>query len=109
MGRVESYPEIREHRQELLHYLEDSPSILARWSGVPPGSFCNRAPVGAPLQYYSATARRQKIRAGLALTISTRVPLGDMERYTVLSNLPENVLKACQRQDRGERRLPLIS
>lgn len=41
-GQIESRPETEEHRRELLRYLEDFPSVLARRPGVSPGSFCNR-------------------------------------------------------------------
>ena len=108
-GQIESRPETEEHRRELLRYLEDFPSVLARRPGVSPGSFCNRAPVDALLQYYSAATQRQEIRADLALTIPAGVPLGDVEWCTVLGNLLENALEACQRQSRGERRLSLTS
>lgn len=54
-------------------------------------------------------AQRQEIRADLALTIPAGVPLGDVEWCTVLGNLLENALEACQRQSRGERRLSLTS
>ena len=63
----------------------------------------------ALLQYYSAATQRQEIRADLALTIPAGVPLGDVEWCTVLGNLLENALEACQRQSRGERRLSLTS
>ena len=108
-GQIESRPETEELRRELLRYLEDFPSVLARRPGVSPGSFCNRAPVDALLQYYSAATQRQEIRADLALTIPAGVPLGDVEWCTVLGNLLENALEACQRQSRGERRLSLTS
>jgi len=68
-----------------------------------------QGPVDALLQYYSAAAQRQEIRADLALTIPAGVPLGDVEWCTVLGNLLENALEACQRQSRGERRLSLTS
>lgn len=58
---------------------------------------------------HSAAAQRQEIRADLALTIPAGVPLGDVEWCTVLGNLLENALEACQRQSRGERRLSLTS
>lgn len=73
------------------------------------GSFCNRAPVDALLQYYSVAAQRQEIRADLALTMPAGVPLGDVEWCTVLGNLLENALEACQRQSQGERRMSLTS
>ena len=69
-----------------------------------PGSFCNRAPVDALLQYYSAATQRQEIRADLALTIPAGVPLGDVEWCTVLGNLLENAVEACRREPM-ERRL----
>lgn len=101
-GQIESRPETEEHRRELLRYLEDFPSVLARRPGVSPGSFCNRAPVDALLQYYSAARPAgRRSRADLALTIPAGVPLGDVEWCTVLGNLLENALEACQRQSRG--------
>ena len=35
-GQIESRPETEEHRRELLRYLEDFPSVLARRPGVSP-------------------------------------------------------------------------
>lgn len=67
-GQIESRPETEEHRRELLRYLEDFPSVLARRPGVSPGSFCNRAPVDALLQYYSAATQRQEIIPHLRLS-----------------------------------------
>ena len=107
-GQIESRPETEEHRRELLRYLEDFPSVLARRPGVSPGSFCNRAPVDALLQYYSAATQRQEIRADLALTIPAGVPLGDVEWCTVLGNLLENALDGAGTMPQGKRRARII-
>ena len=99
--RIESRPETAELKRELLRYLEEFPQVIPRGAGVSPGCFCNHASVDALLQYYHAAALRQGIRARLAFRLPDGIPLSDVEWCSVLGNLLENAMEACQRLAEG--------
>lgn len=97
-AQIISSPETAVLQQNLLRYLQDVPQIIPQSSDQSVGSFCNHASVDALLQYYHAAAVRQNINAHLALNLPDGLPLNDLEWCSLLGNLLENAIEACQRQ-----------
>lgn len=91
--------------QELAEYLERLAQSMS--AGRRPGGtnrcFSTNPAVDALLQYYNALADEKGYVAELQLDLPEHLPLGDVELCTVLGNLLENAVEACQRMAVGER------
>lgn len=61
------------------------------------GSFCSNVAVDALLQYYANAAEESGIHTSFQLLLPASLSLGDVELCTMLGNLLENALDACQR------------
>lgn len=93
--------------QELTEYLErlaQSMSMEHRPRGTN-RCFCGNSAVDALLQYYNALADERGFAAELQLDLPEKLPMGDVELCTVLGNLLENAVEACQRMTEGERKI----
>lgn len=60
---------------------------------------CNNVAVDAILQYYIAICKKQKIKLEIKLSIPENLLLNDVELCSILGNLLENAIEACQRQE----------
>lgn len=62
----------------------------------------NNIAVDAILQYYLSICKKQNIRIEIKLSI-LELPLSDVELCSIVGNLLENAIEACQRQKSGEK------
>lgn len=96
--QIKSQPDTSAMQQDLLDYLQALPKMNSLQKTNVPYSLCNHAAIDALLQYYNSAAVRQKIHTRLSLSLPEGIPLSDIEWCSILGNLLENALEACQRQ-----------
>ena len=95
--------------QELTEYLERlSRSMeVERRPGATNRCFSRDPVVDALLQYYHTSASEKGIAADLQLDLPDTLPVSDVELCTVLGNLLENAVEACERMTEGPRSLSI--
>ena len=93
--------------QELTEYLERLSQSMAveKKQGETNRSLSNRPVVDALLQYYHALSKDKGIEVDIHLKLPDGLPLSDVELCTVLGNLLENAVEACERMTEGKREL----
>ncbi len=72
-------------------------------------SFCQNAAVDALLGFYYNMAIKSGINMTSRLILPDELPLTDVELCTVIGNLLENALEACERQQNNDRRILISS
>lgn len=71
--------------------------------------FCNNIAVNALLQYYYGIAGKHGFAMDIKFDVPDNLPLTDVECCTILGNLLENAVEACQRQTGGKHVISLKS
>ncbi len=72
-------------------------------------SFCQNAAVDALLGFYYNMATKSGINMTSRLILPDELPLTDVKLCTVIGNLLENALEACERQQNNDRRILISS
>ncbi len=72
-------------------------------------SFCSNPAVDALLGYYFSAAKKKNIDIRGRFSLTNKLPLADVELCTVIGNLLENSLEACERQVNGDRFIHISS
>lgn len=72
-------------------------------------SLCSSAAPDALLQYYYNCAREKQISMDIRFSLPGHLPLTDVELCTVLGNLMENAMEACERKPLAQRSILLAS
>ena len=83
--------------QQLMEYLDGISQENRRVTGSFAGAFSKNASVDALLQYYFSLAQEEKINVDFRLQLPSGLNLTDVELCTVLGNLLENAVEACQK------------
>ncbi len=78
-------------------------------AGMPHISFCKNLAVDALLRYYYALSKENDIEIRFDFSLPDSLPLTDVELCTVLGNLLENAVEACNRVTDGKRFIYLRS
>ncbi|MEG2344921.1 MAG: ATP-binding protein, partial [Anaerovoracaceae bacterium] len=81
---------------EVLRYLSENETIAA--SLAYNRIFCSNVAINALLQYYSAVTAEHQIKIDFQPIIPEELEISDVALCTVLGNLLENAVEACQRQ-----------
>lgn len=68
-----------------------------------PETYCHNPAVDALLYHYASTARMQDVPLSIRVELPDDLPLDSVAMCTILGNLLENALEACERQQTGER------
>ena len=88
--------------QDIRNYLnqyEKQPALQTA-----PFIYCNNLTADAVIQYYVQRTRSTQISFHVALSLPKDFPFPDFELCIILSNLLENAVEACSRQNEQERR-----
>lgn len=64
---------------------------------------CKNVALDALLRYYQGQAMRIGVKIDIGLNLPEFFPLTDVEMCTVVGNLMENAVEACEKQNHGER------
>lgn len=93
----------KHEQKELLDYIEQIGQIFqtARQSQI--FSFSKNTAVDALLGFYYSVAIERQIKTDFRLLLPEQFPLTDVELCTVIGNLIENAVEACERQTEGEK------
>lgn len=96
-------------QSQILDYLQQVTNGLAAARSIPHITFCSNAAVDALLRYYYGIAQEKQIKIDIRISIPSHFSLTDVEFCTVLGNLLENAIEACERQTAGTRFILLKS
>lgn len=95
--------------KQILDYLGQVTQLTASAASPVPSSFCNNMALDALLRYYYNQARARHIEMDIRISLPDRLPLTDVELCTVLGNLLENAVEACELQVCGKPGIYLAS
>lgn len=84
--------------KEILSYLGQITQLTDSSSLNAAPSFCGSAAPDALLHYYYSLAQEKHIAMDIRFSLPDSLPLSDVELCTVLGNLLENAVEACERQ-----------
>lgn len=89
----------KEHNDnDIIEYLQQMTKTIQ--PTIPGNSlfFCQNAAVDALLRYYYGSAKEKGIDITIKLSIPDTLPLSDVETCTIIGNLLENSVEACERE-----------
>ncbi|MEG1331448.1 MAG: GHKL domain-containing protein [Eubacterium sp.] len=92
---------------EVLRYLSGNEPIVA--SLAYNRIFCSNVAVNALLQYYSTVTAEHQIKTDFQPIIPEKLQISDVALCTVLGNLLENAVEACQRQAGDKRYIKIFA
>lgn len=95
--RLRSTPASVSQLEELQDYLDTVTTHTVTHSGMITGAFSQNTAVDVLLQYYYSLAKSQDIQMDIRLSLPPHQTLSDVELCTVLGNLLENAVDACNR------------
>ncbi|WP_394926513.1 GHKL domain-containing protein [uncultured Robinsoniella sp.] len=82
---------------DYLNQYEKQPALQ-----IAPFTYCNNLTADAVIRYYTQIARGARITFNVSLSLPQDFPLPDFELCIILSNLLENAVEACSRQQEHE-------
>ena len=88
----------------ILQYLDSIEAYITPSSAASP-THSSRPAVDALLAYYETLTRTRQITLTLRFALPDRIPLSDVELCTILGNLLENAVEACERLPKPEERI----
>jgi len=95
--QLQNTPESATHLEELQNYLSTLTTHTAKHSNMIAGSFSPNTAIDVLLQYYYFCAKSQDIHMDIRFCLPQQPLLSDVELCTVLGNLLENAIDACNR------------
>lgn len=88
----------------ILQYLDSIEAYITPSSAASP-THSSRPAVDALLAYYETLTRTRQITLTLRFALPDKIPLSDVELCTILGNLLENAVEACERLPKPEERI----
>ena len=95
--QLQNTPVPKAHLEELQNYLNTLTKYTATRSNMIAGAFSKNTAVDVLLQYYYLCAKSQDIYMDIRFCLPQHPLLSDVELCTVLGNLLENAVDACNR------------
>lgn len=94
---------------ELKQYLSELSYEITSDKGAQSIVFCENTAVDALIRYYAGIMDEKGIRSQFHLTIPKKLDISDVELCTVLGNLIENAVEACENQNSGDKSVSVSS
>lgn len=95
--------------ENIFNYLNTVNNMFNETITHPNIGFCDNIAVDSLLKYYYNLAKNKDININISLTLPNTLPLSDVDFCTILGNLLENAIEACETLPKEQRSIFLDS